>query len=128
PDEESEPWLQRLAAPAGAAWRVGRKLRRGDAEVAVSLPALPPGAGHAVIVDDIASTGTTLVATARALREAGVSRVDALVVHAVFAAGAEEALRAAGIARVVSTDTIPHASNAIGVAALVASAFATAET
>jgi ribose-phosphate pyrophosphokinase len=128
PDEESEPWLRRLAAPTGAAWCVGTKARRGDARVTVTLPALPPGAAHAVIVDDIASTGATLVATARALREAGASRVDALVVHAVFAPGAEEALRAAGIARVVSTDTIPHPSNAIGVAALLASALATVES
>ena len=88
---------------------------------------MPPGCEHAVIVDDIASTGGTLVATTRALREAGVSRVDALVVHAVFAAGAVDALRAAGIARIVSTDTIPHPSNAISVATLLANALATGE-
>jgi ribose-phosphate pyrophosphokinase len=53
--------------------------------------------------------------------------VDALVVHALFAEGAYEALQQAGIAHVVSTDTIPHPTNRIGVAALLAQALAEAE-
>jgi ribose-phosphate pyrophosphokinase len=77
-----------------------------------------------VLVDDIASTGATLAAGARALRAAGVAAVDALVVHAIFAEGALAALREAGIAHVVSTDTIPHPTNEIGVAPLLARALA----
>jgi ribose-phosphate pyrophosphokinase len=127
PDEESAPWLERLAAQGGGDYRVGKKQRRGDADVALQLPPLPRGVAHAVLIDDIASTGATLVAAARALHRAGVSMVDALVVHALFAEGAYEALQQAGIAHVVSTDTIPHPTNRIGVAALLAQALAEAE-
>jgi ribose-phosphate pyrophosphokinase len=124
PDEESEPWVRALAERAGLAFRIGVKRRRGDAEVELRLPALPAGVARAVLVDDIASTGATLAAGARALQAAGAPRVDALVVHAIFAEGALPALRAAGIARIASTDTIPHPTNEVGVAPLLAAALA----
>jgi ribose-phosphate pyrophosphokinase len=41
-------------------------------------------------------------------------------VHAVFAGNAYEDLKAAGVARVVTTDTLPHETNAIEVAPLLA--------
>lgn len=124
PDEESEPWLKSLAALAGLPFRIGKKRRLGDAEVELSLPPLPAWASRAVLVDDIASTGATLAAGARALRGAGVASLDALVVHAIFAAGSLAALREAGIAHIVSTDTIPHPTNEVSVAPLLAAALA----
>jgi ribose-phosphate pyrophosphokinase len=45
-----------------------------------------------------------------------------VVVHALFAPGALRRLATAGVARVVSTDTVAHPSNAIGVAPLLAAA------
>jgi ribose-phosphate pyrophosphokinase len=46
--------------------------------------------------------------------------VDALVVHALFAPGALERIRRAGVRRIVSTDSIPHATNALSLAPLLA--------
>jgi ribose-phosphate pyrophosphokinase len=127
PDEESAPWLERLVELGCGQYRVGKKKRRGDADVVLELPRLPRGTRHAVLVDDIASTGATLLAATRALQQAGVEVVDALVVHALFAKGVYDALRSAGIARIVSTDTIPHPSNQIGVASLLARALNSGE-
>lgn len=121
PDAEAEPWVRALGAATGLPWLVGRKLRLGDRRVHVELPAVPPGA-HALLVDDVASTGATLAAAARALRARGAHRVDAVVVHALFGPGALGRIRAAGVRSVVSTDTVPHRTNAIGVAGLVADA------
>jgi ribose-phosphate pyrophosphokinase len=123
PDEESEPWVRGLARRAGLAWAVGRKRRLGDRRVRLALPELPklPAGARCLVVDDIASSGGTLAAAARALRRRGL-RVDALVVHALFAPGALRRLRAAGIERVVSCDTVPHATNRIRVAPLLAAA------
>ncbi|MFM7735117.1 MAG: ribose-phosphate diphosphokinase [Alphaproteobacteria bacterium] len=121
PDQESEASLRAVAEAAGGLrWVVGRKLRRGDRDVRVSLPRVR--AEHAVVVDDVASSGRTIAATAERLRRSGVRRVDAVVVHAVFARGALSAMRAAGVRRVVSCDTIEHRTNAIPVAGLLASA------
>ncbi len=121
PDAESEPWIRTIARAAGASWVVARKTRHGDRRVTVRVPAVPVGA-RAVIVDDVASSGATIAATARALRRQGVRTVDAVVAHAIFAPGAERRIRAAGVRRLVSCDTIPHPTNAIRVAPLMAAA------
>jgi ribose-phosphate pyrophosphokinase len=121
PDVESARFVRAVARAAGLPGAVGRKVRLGDARVRLRLPALD-GARHAVIVDDVAASGGTLAASARALRRAGVRRVDALVVHAIFAPGALARIRAAGVRRIASCDTIPHATNAVRVAPVAAAA------
>jgi ribose-phosphate pyrophosphokinase len=121
PDEESASWVRAIARAAGARWVVAHKERRGDRAVTVRLPPVTPGS-RTVIVDDIASSGATIAATARALRAQGARRIDAVVSHAIFAPGARARIRAAGVHRLVSCDTVPHPTNAIGVAALVAAA------
>ena len=125
PDEESEPWVRGLARRAGLAWAVGRKERLGDRRVRLELPELPklPSFARCLVVDDIGSSGATLAAAARALGRRGLGHVDALVVHALFAPGALRRMRSAGIERVVSCDTVPHATNRIGVAPLLATGF-----
>jgi ribose-phosphate pyrophosphokinase len=60
-----------------------------------------------LIIDDLISTGGTLVRAARAARQAGALRVLALVTHGLFMPGAEAALADAAIERVVVTDTVP---------------------
>lgn len=60
----------------------------------------------AVIVDDMISTGTTIVRTARRCREDGATAVIAAATHAVFAEGADEALSDPALTAVVVTDTV----------------------
>ena len=64
-------------------------------------------AATAVIVDDLISTGTTLLRTARAARQAGARRVIALVTHGLFMTGAEQVIADPAIDRVVVTDAVP---------------------
>lgn len=61
----------------------------------------------ALIVDDLISTGGTLVRAARAARKAGATRVVALVTHGLFMPGAEAALADPAIDRLVVTDSVP---------------------
>lgn len=60
-----------------------------------------------IIVDDLISTGGTLVRAARAAREAGGRRVIACVAHGLFMAGAAEALADPAIERIITTDSVP---------------------
>jgi ribose-phosphate pyrophosphokinase len=60
----------------------------------------------AVIADDMISTGTTMVRTARRCLERGATRVIAAATHAVFAQGAEVALTDPALASVIVTDTV----------------------
>jgi ribose-phosphate pyrophosphokinase len=61
----------------------------------------------AFIIDDLISTGGTLVRAARAARAAGARRVIALVTHGLFMPGAAEALSDTAIERLVMTDAVP---------------------
>jgi len=62
---------------------------------------------HAVIVDDLISTGGTLVSASEALRSKGAIGVDAIVTHGLLTPGALERLHAAPIDEICITDTIP---------------------
>lgn len=123
PDEESGQWVTDVASRAGAPWVVLRKTRRGDTDVEVSVPEVDRWRDHTpVLVDDIVSTGRTMIETVGHLRRAGLAAPVCIAVHAVFAGNAEAELRAAGAAEVVSCDTIKHPSNRIALGAILAQA------
>jgi ribose-phosphate pyrophosphokinase len=60
-----------------------------------------------LIVDDLISTGGTLVRAARAAIKAGARRAIAVVTHGLFMPGAAEALDDPAIERLVVTDAVP---------------------
>ncbi|MBI3157310.1 MAG: ribose-phosphate diphosphokinase [Burkholderiales bacterium] len=129
PDEESAQWVARAAAAAAAGEGEGaldhavcRKQRHGDRAVEVALPAVDLRGRAVVLIDDVASTGRTLVEAARAALAGGAASVDVAVTHALFVGTALAELRAAGVREVWSSDTVPHASNAVAVAPLLAGA------
>ncbi len=126
PDEESEPLVRGAAAAAGVPGVVGLKVRRGDHDVSVGLPEGTDLSGRTVLfVDDIVSSGGTLIDAAKVAYAHGAARVLAATVHAVFPMERLAAFKAAGIDSVVSADGIPHPTNAIGLTDLIADCLAT---
>lgn len=124
PDEEALQWVHAAGAATGLAGFVCRKTRHGDHDVDIELPDVDLAGRVIVLIDDVASTGHTLVQAAKALRSRGVASIDAAVVHALFGGDALARLAAAGISRVWSTDAVPHSSNVVTVAPLLARAIA----
>jgi len=61
----------------------------------------------ALIVDDLISTGNTLLRAARSARQAGAKRVIAFVTHGLFMPGAAEVIADPAIDQLVVTDTVP---------------------
>lgn len=122
PDEEAGQWVQQAGAAGGLDGIVCTKTRRGDRDVTVDLPAHALRGRAVVLIDDLASTGHTLVQAARALFAQGVVSVDAAVVHALFRGDAMQQLRRAGIGRIWSTDAVAHETNVVSVAPLLARA------
>jgi ribose-phosphate pyrophosphokinase len=61
----------------------------------------------AVIVDDLISTGGTLVRAARACRAAGAVRVFAAAAHGLFVGGAQELFASPDLDAIVVCDTVP---------------------
>jgi len=124
PDEEAEQWVAAAAHAHGLRYLVARKQRLGDHEVRVSLPPADLQGRAVVLLDDVASTGRTLVDAASALRARGAASVDVAVTHGLFVGDAVARLHACGVRRVWSTDSVPHPSNCVSVAPLLAQALA----
>lgn len=121
PDGESEQWVSEVAKNAGSPFIVLTKVRHGDKDVEVSVPHVERYANHTpVLVDDIISTGRTMIETIGHLKAAGMNAPICIGVHAVFAGNAYSELQAAGAARIVTCNTIPHESNAIDISDLLA--------
>jgi ribose-phosphate pyrophosphokinase len=124
PDEESRQWVSAIAGHAGLDYRVGTKQRHGDRDVAIRFQEPPPNGRHLVLVDDVASTGRTLEAAVAALAATRPASVSVLVTHALFLEGTIERLRQGGVTHIWSTDSIPHPSNRLELAPLLAGALA----
>jgi ribose-phosphate pyrophosphokinase len=122
PDQESAQWIAQAAAHHGFEFGACRKIRHGDRNVEIALPALEVAGRAVVLLDDVASSGHTLAAAARLLLAAGATSVDVAVTHALFAGDALQIIKAAGVGKIWSTDCISHPSNAVSMAPLIASA------
>lgn len=61
----------------------------------------------AIIIDDRCETGTSLIETARTLKQAGALNIYAAVTHPLLSANALENLANSGIKEIVITDSIP---------------------
>ncbi|MBP2301320.1 ribose-phosphate diphosphokinase [Azospirillum picis] len=123
PDEESAPLVEAVAGPLGLAAIVGRKERRGDRDVTVTLPADSRLAGRpAVIVDDVISSGETIFSCARAALAQGAEGVRVYGVHALFGDAVAQRFLDEGLGRPLSCDGVPHPSNALALSGLIADA------
>jgi ribose-phosphate pyrophosphokinase len=123
PDGESEQWVSAVASDAGCPFTVLTKIRRGDRDVEVSLPQIDAWRDCTpVLVDDIASSARTMVAAVKNILATGMRAPVCVAVHPIFAQDAYDILLAAGPARVVSCNTIAHASNAIDMSGALATA------
>lgn len=122
PDAESLQWVGAVAESHAFDSGVCTKVRSGDRNVAIELPAVDCSQRNVVLVDDMASTGCTLAAAALQCFARGARSVDVLVVHGLFVGDAVDQLRQNGVGRIWSTDSIPHSTSVIPLAAMLAAA------
>lgn len=125
PDMESRPWVEAVAAPLGVSVMVGEKRRLGDRQVELTIAGIERAKGrHIVLVDDLISSGATLMQCATLLKAAGAARIEACATHCLASPDDLRALRHAGIARVRSTDTVEGPTAQAPVAPALAEALA----
>ncbi|MDO6459528.1 ribose-phosphate diphosphokinase [Granulosicoccaceae sp. 1_MG-2023] len=115
PDAESEQWAKQIAAPRSMEYAISLKTRHGDRDVDVDVPEIDITDRDVVLIDDISSTGNTLIQAARQLEGKGARHVYAIVTHALLDEAAMQAMHEAGIEKIWSTDTIPHPTNVVSV-------------
>jgi ribose-phosphate pyrophosphokinase len=113
PDSESEQWVAAVAKDAGAPHSVFEKTRLGDRKVKISSGELERWKGRTpVIVDDIISSGRTMLEAIRLLTRQGWTALVCVAVHGLFADRSDVLLAQAG-ARVVTANSVQHPTNAI---------------
>lgn len=127
PDAESLQWVRSIAKQAGLDYAVATKERLGDHHVRITLPAKDYAGREIVLVDDMTSTGRTLMEVAAELKSRGAGPIHCLVTHALHDEEAAGLLRRAGVDNIWSSDSIAHPSNAVRLTGLLADAVRTLE-
>jgi ribose-phosphate pyrophosphokinase len=122
PDGESRQWVSAIAKKTGQAFGVARKQRSGDRDIRIELPEIDVQGRRVVIVDDVISTGRTVAVAASLLREAGAAGIECLVTHVLPGTEMQATLKRVGVTALVSCDSIPHPSNRIELAGILAAA------
>ncbi len=116
PDIESRQWVSEVAEGADVPYIILNKIRHGDHHVEISSPEIGNFQDRIpILVDDIISTGQTMIQTASQLKKLGMEQPICLAVHAVFSGSAYMDLIYSGIRKVVTCNTIVHESNAIDI-------------
>lgn len=122
PDSESKQWVSQVARMAGAPYITLEKTRFGDRDVEISLPELDNFQNVTpVLIDDIISTGKTMIRTIDLLKEKGLKSPVCIVAHPLFTGNSYEEIEKAGASAIISCDTIPHHSNQLNTSDLIAS-------
>jgi ribose-phosphate pyrophosphokinase len=79
----------------------------------------------AIIIDDMISTGGSVVKCTQLLKKYGATRVIASCTHPVLVGGAMDKMKNAGVDDLISTNTIPSKYSKVDVTPLIASYFET---
>jgi ribose-phosphate pyrophosphokinase len=99
---------------------VASKERHGDREVKVTLPEANYFLRNIVLVDDVASSGQTLIKAARQLKQHRPASLSVLVTHALFKDGSIQKLQEEGVTNIWSCNSVNHATNAVSLTNLLA--------
>ena len=118
PDWESYQWAEVVARQVGCAVTVCKKTRHSSRHVTEKMVhKIAIKNKNAVIVDDIISTGHTILEAAKHAKALGAKSITAIGVHGLFAEKALEKLRKAKI-KVLTTNTVEGKTAKIDVADL----------
>ncbi|MFC1768895.1 ribose-phosphate diphosphokinase [Nanoarchaeota archaeon] len=119
PDWESYKWAEKVAEMINCPSAILRKKRISSRKVNVYLTKkIDLKNKNVVIVDDMISTGHTLLEAIKDLKSIGAKKITCIAVHGIFVENALKKLRKAG-AKVITTNTIPNSTAKIDVSKLI---------
>lgn len=75
-----------------------------------------------IIVDDMISTGGSIIKATKFLKKHKCRRVFVACTHGILVNGAEEKIKKAGVTKIVSTNTVPGRTSSVDVSATIAKA------
>jgi len=115
PDGESRQWVAAVAAACGADYSILEKRRLGDRSVTVDASRIQiPPQTTPVLIDDIVSSGATMIEAMAAVRQKTPASAVSIAVHMLGDPSLATALEKTGV-RLVTTNTIPWESGLIDI-------------
>ncbi len=119
PDWESYQWAEDIARKIGVSCTVLQKTRFSSRHVSeVMINPVNIRRKDAVIIDDIISTGKTMIEAAKKAKAMKARSVTAIGVHGLFVEKAVDKMRKNGFDRIITTNCIEHSTNRIDVTPL----------
>lgn len=114
PDSESELWIKKCALEYQIRYVILQKARKGDHAVEITLPVIEPYQNcNPILLDDIISTGQTMVESAKQLYKHSLKSPICIGIHALFSDNDLKKMYSEGIELVITCNTIPHLTNKI---------------
>ncbi|NUN11605.1 ribose-phosphate pyrophosphokinase [Candidatus Micrarchaeota archaeon] len=108
PDIESTPWIKHIAKKLKADYYVFNKKRFTGTKIEnIILPGLNAEGKNVLLIDDVASTGNTLISVSKILKKYGAKRVDCVVTHLLDESGGKKILNG-GISSIACADTLEN--------------------
>jgi ribose-phosphate pyrophosphokinase len=120
PDSEAEQWAKLASETLGTDYDVFEKKRLAADKVEVRPRRANAKGRDILIVDDIISTGGTIIEASKILLSQGAKRIEVACTHPILATDALNRIRAAGVLNVIGTDTVPGPISYVSVAPLIA--------
>lgn len=116
PDMESSQWVSPIAEISNSPFLIAEKIRKGDTDVILSIKGLEQYRDHTpVVIDDIISTGYTMLGIGEKLKAEGFRNSICIATHAIFAGDAYLRLSKSCFDKVITTNTINHISNQVDI-------------
>ena len=127
PDEEADQWAAVVAKELETEHTVFRKVRTRkegmtSSKVEVDAGEINLKGRDVVFADDIISTGETIAEASKACKKGGAKRIFVVCTHPVLVEGALKRIKAAGVLKVIGTDTYPGPVSKVSVAPVIAAA------
>lgn len=120
PDPGALRHARRAAAEFMADYDHLEKTRLTSTKVAMRPKRLSVSGRDVAIVDDIISTGGTVIEATKVLKKQGARKIYAACTHPVLVGKAAQKILAAGVREIIATDTIKHKTSVISVAPVIA--------
>ena len=121
PDKGAIRWAEQAEKVLGGGYGYLDKQRdRYTGQVQVEKKTLDVKGKTVIIFDDIISTGGTIVAAAKILKELEARRIYASCVHPLLIGDAEERINDAGVEEIVGTDSVSSRVSQVSLAPLIA--------
>jgi ribose-phosphate pyrophosphokinase len=119
PDEEAVQWASVFASDLGVEFIHLNKIRIDAENVIIDSAPREVEGRDVVIVDDMISTGGTVIQAVKALKKAGCNRIYVACTHAILARDALKRLLECGVENLVATDTVLSPISHVSVADII---------